>query len=149
MQFSHPLRPSSKVLLSVSLTLAISVAQGALLQLPCLQLWDKCGVFSSKLLQFAMVIIPEQEYSSEDSCTLKRTSLLLSERQGIPAIISVFSLYFPFLSKPLQHDNSHQPGTAQTRSSIITQLCMETGESMDTGESSGAVTQGSSTKNQT
>lgn len=69
--------------------------------------------------------IPEQEYSRDYSCTVKGILSLLSERQDIPAIISVFFLYFPFLSKALQHGNSHQPGTVQTSSSIITGLCAQ------------------------
>lgn len=36
MQFSHPLRPSSKVLLSVPLTLAISVCAGCPAEAPLL-----------------------------------------------------------------------------------------------------------------
>lgn len=86
-------------------------------------------MLSSEFLQSFSVchgdIIPEQEYSRDYSCNVKGVLSLLSERQDIPAIISIFSVYFPFLSKALQHDNSHQPGSVQTSSSIITGLCAQ------------------------
>lgn len=86
-------------------------------------------MLSSEFLQSFSVchgdIIPEQEYSRNYSCNVKGVLSLLSERQDIPAIISIFSVYFPFLSKALQHDNSHQPGSVQTSSSIITGLCAQ------------------------
>lgn len=70
-------------------------------------------------------IIPEQEYSRDYSCTLKGALPLLSDRQDMPAIISIFSVYFSFLSKALQHGNSHQPGTVQTSGRITTGLCVQ------------------------
>lgn len=49
------------------------------------------------------------------------------QRQDILTIISVFSMYFPFLTKALQHGSSEQPGTVQTSSSIVTALCAQEG----------------------
>lgn len=86
-----------------------------------------CSALSSyRVFQPAMVMLSQNRSIVGITPALWKGALpLLSDRQDIPAVTSIFSVYSPFLSKALQHSNSHQPGTVRTSSSVITGLWVQ------------------------